>query len=59
MKIVNSDHSLQLLRKEVSIEDYRKQMDRLESLLKKEKLEEYQKKQREMVVSANRVDVYV
>ena len=59
MKIVNSDHSLQLLRKEVSIEDYRKQMDRLESLLKKEKLEEYQKKQREMVVDANRVDVYV
>jgi len=59
MKIVNGNHSLQLLRKEVSIEDYRKQMDRLESLLKKEKLEEYQKKQREMVVSANRVDVYV
>jgi len=61
MKVTNNNAYLNLLelRRNLRIEDYRDQMDRLESAMKKEKLQAHQEKQHQTVVSATKVDVYV
>jgi hypothetical protein len=61
MKVTNNNAYLNLLelRRNLRIEDYREQMDRLESAMKKEKLQAHQEKQHQTVVSATKVDVYV
>jgi hypothetical protein len=61
MKVTNNNAYLNLLelRRNLRIEDYREQMDRLESAMKKEKLQAHQEKQHQMVVSTTKVDVYV
>lgn len=55
----NYYQNLLALRRDLRIDDYRDQMDRLEKAIKQEKLEEHQQKQHESVVSASKVDVYV
>lgn len=61
MKVTNNNAYLNLLelRRNLRIEDYRDQMDRLEAAMKKEKLQAHQEKQHQTVVSATKVDVYV
>lgn len=55
----NYYQNLLALRRDLRIDDYRDQMDRLEKAIKQEKLKEYNEKQHETVVSASKVDVYV
>lgn len=55
----NYYQNLLALRRDLRIDDYRDQMDRLEKAIKQEKLKEYNEKQHESVVSASKVDVYV
>jgi len=61
MEVKNSNAYVNLLelRRNLRLEDYREQMDRLEAAIKKEKLQAHQEKQHQMVVSATKVDVYV
>lgn len=61
MKITKNNAYVNLLdlRRNLRIEDYRDQMDRLEAAIKKEKLQAHQERQHEIVVSAMKVDVYV
>jgi hypothetical protein len=56
---INAYVNLLELRRNLRIEDYRDQMDRLEAAMKKEKMQAYQERQHEIVVSATKVDVYV
>jgi hypothetical protein len=56
---INAYVNLLELRRNLRIEDYRDQMDRLEAAIKKEKMQAYQERQHEIVVSATKVDVYV
>jgi len=56
---INAYVNLLELRRNLRIEDYRDQMDRLEAAIKKEKMQAYQEKQHEIVVSTTKVDVYV
>lgn len=61
MNRIHNAYYLNLLavRRDLRMEDYRERIDRLEEALKREKLEEHQQKQHEIVVSASKVDVYV
>ena len=61
MNRIHNAYYLNLLavRRDLRIEDYRERIDRLENAIKQEKLEEYNEKQHESVVSASKVDVYV
>jgi hypothetical protein len=61
MKITKNNAYVNLLdlRRNLRIEDYRDQMDRLEAAIKKEKLQANQERQHEIVVSVSKVDVYV
>jgi hypothetical protein len=54
----NYYENLLALRRDLRIDDYRDQMDRLEAALKKEKLEAYREKQYD-IVTASKVDVYI
>lgn len=56
---INAYVNLLELRRNLRIEDYRDQMDRLEAAIKKEKMQAHQERQHEIVVSATKVDVYV
>ena len=51
--------NMQALRRELRLEDYRQQMDRLESAIKKEKLQIHNEKQHENVVNSKKVDLYI